>query len=29
MVGQQQIDFKGIDHGGIQIDDVKVYEGIP
>ena len=29
MVGQQQIDFKGIDHGGIQIDDVKVFEGTP
>lgn len=28
MVDQQQIDFKGIDHGGIQIDDVKVYEGV-
>lgn len=27
MVGQQQIDFKGIDHGGIQIDRVRVYEG--
>lgn len=28
MVDQQQIDFKGIDHGQIRIDDVKVYEGI-
>ncbi len=28
MVDQQQIDFKGIDHGGIQIDDVRVYEGL-
>lgn len=28
MVDQQQIDFKGVDHGGISIDDVKVYEGI-
>ncbi len=28
MVDQQQIDFKGIDHGGIRIDDVKVYEGM-
>jgi hypothetical protein len=28
MVDQHQIDFKGVDHGGIQIDDVKVYEGI-
>jgi hypothetical protein len=27
MVDQQQIDFKGIDHGGISIDDVKVFEG--
>lgn len=27
MVGQQQIDFKGIDQGGIQIDRVRVYEG--
>jgi hypothetical protein len=27
MVGQQQIDFKGVDHGRISIDDVKVYEG--
>ncbi|MCY2976735.1 MAG: hypothetical protein NTW52_18920 [Planctomycetota bacterium] len=27
MVDQHQIDFKGVDHGGIQIDDVKVYEG--
>jgi hypothetical protein len=29
MVDQQQIDFKGCDYGGILIDDVKVYEGIP
>ncbi len=29
MVDQQQIDFKGCDHGGILIDDVKIYEGIP
>jgi hypothetical protein len=29
MVDQQQIDFKGCDYGGIRIDDVKVYEGIP
>jgi hypothetical protein len=28
MTGQQQIDFKGIDHGGIQIDRVRIYEGI-
>ncbi len=28
MVDQQQIDFKGVDHGGISIDNVKVYEGI-
>jgi hypothetical protein len=28
MIGQQQIDFKGVDHGGILIDDVKVYEGV-
>lgn len=28
MAGQQQIDFKGVDHGGIQIDRVAVYEGI-
>lgn len=28
MTGQQQIDFKGVDYGGILIDDVKVYEGI-
>ena len=28
MVDQQQIDFKGVDHGGISIDDVKVYEGL-
>jgi hypothetical protein len=28
MVGQQQIDFKGVDHGGIRIDNVKVYEGV-
>ena len=28
MTDQQQIDFKGIDHGGIRIDDVKVYEGL-
>lgn len=28
MVGQQQIDFKGCDHGGISIDSVKLYEGI-
>lgn len=27
MVDQHQIDFKGVDHGGIQIDDVKIYEG--
>ncbi len=28
MVDQQQIDFKGVDHGEIRIDDLKVYEGI-
>jgi hypothetical protein len=28
MTGQQQIDFKGIDLGGIQIDRVRIYEGI-
>lgn len=28
MAGQQQIDFKGVDGGGIQIDDVRVFEGI-
>ena len=28
IVDQQQIDFKGVDHGGISIDDVKVYEGL-
>jgi len=28
MVDQQQIDFKGVDHGGIRIDNVKVYEGV-
>ncbi len=28
MVDQQQIDFKGVDFGGIQIDSVKVYEGL-
>lgn len=28
MVGQQQIDFKGVDHGGILIDSVKVFEGV-
>lgn len=27
MIDQHQIDFKGVDHGGIQIDDVKIYEG--
>lgn len=27
MTGQQQIDFKGIDFGGIQIDRVRIYEG--
>jgi hypothetical protein len=29
MIGQQQIDFKGVDHGAIHIDNVKVYEGLP
>lgn len=28
MTGQQQIDFKGIDFGGIQIDRVRIYERI-
>lgn len=28
MAGQQQIDFKGVDGGGIQIDDVRVFEGV-
>lgn len=28
MVDQQQIDFKGVDHGSISIDDVKIYEGV-
>lgn len=28
MTGQQQIDFKGVDFGGIQIDSVKVFEGL-
>ncbi len=28
MAGQQQIDFKGVDHGGIQIDRVRVFEGV-
>lgn len=28
MAGQQQIDFKGIDGGGIQIDRVEVGEGV-
>lgn len=28
MEGQQQIDFKGVDHGGILIDHVAIYEGI-
>lgn len=28
MVGQQQIDFKGVDGGGILIDRVRVFEGI-
>ena len=27
MVDQHQIDFKGVDHGGIQIDDVRIDEG--
>lgn len=28
MVGQQQIDFKGLDFGRVLIDDVKVSEGV-
>lgn len=28
MAGQQQIDFKGVDHGAILIDRVALYEGI-
>ena len=28
MTGQQQINFKGIDFGGIRIDRVRIYEGI-
>jgi hypothetical protein len=27
MVDQQQVDFKGVDHGGISIDNVRIYEG--
>jgi hypothetical protein len=29
MTGQAQIDFKGIDHGTYQIDDVKLWQGVP
>ncbi len=28
MVDQQQVDFKGVDHGGISIDNVRIYEGL-
>lgn len=28
MTGQQQIDFKGIDFGSCQIDDLKLWEGL-
>lgn len=28
MAGQRQIDFKGIDGGTCQIDDVKIWEGM-
>ncbi len=28
MAGQQQIDFKGVDGGGIRIDRVAIYEGL-
>ncbi|MAS92921.1 MAG: hypothetical protein CMO55_06955 [Verrucomicrobiales bacterium] len=28
MVGQQQIDFKGLDFGETMIDDVEVFEGV-
>jgi len=29
MIDQQQIDFKGVDHGGIRIDQIKVFRGLP
>lgn len=28
MSGQHQIDFKGVDFGGCEIDDVKLWEGL-
>ena len=28
MAGQAQIDFKGLNHGGCQIDEIRLWEGL-